>query len=273
MKSELLVPLALAATVGASSSTAPEIFVDIRDNTPQERLSVLGCVGLLNRNENDFNGVYTFKDQDDFDWLTDITGISDPVMTSFSDFMAYCIAKQPRYVTYDYQTQQGLIPNLITLAAVEDAVLLEKGQFPVSGASLVLDATSAWAGMEPLQTTEYIYDHYINDTTTLSYMNPGYDNGADPSNPPLTGDPSLGLTDYIVKEKIFNIYLWNACIKGTDQYSFFSKLEVDNPWPRPIAVYGYNNAWPIAGDIFEAVCTVGVQCSITCCMITVLFND
>jgi hypothetical protein len=166
--------------------------------------------------------------------------------------MAYCVTQQPRYVTYDYLTQQALLPNLITLAAVEDALLLEKGQFDVATASLVLDATAAWAGMSALEATEYVYDRYINDTTTMAWMNPGYDNAANPSDPPLTRDPTLGLTDFIVKEKLFNQFLNDACIKNTDQYEFMSKMEVENPWPRPIPVYGYNNGWPIAGDIFEA---------------------
>ena len=242
----------LVLSAPSSSSSSPEIIVDIRDKTPQEKLSVLTCTGLLNRNEENFNGVYTLMDQNDLDWLDSIYGITDPANMPISEFMTYCVAEQPRYVTYDYHAQQEIIPNLITIAAVENALLLEDGQFDVTNADMVMNASLELQGMDPLEASEFVYDHYINETSTLSWMNPGYDNGANASDPPLTKDPTLGLTDFIVKEKLFNQFLNNACIKASDQYSFMSKLEVDNPWPRPIPVYGYNNGWPIAGDIFEA---------------------
>jgi hypothetical protein len=55
-----------------------------------------------------------------------------------------------------------------------------------------------------------------------------------------------------VKTKIYNFYLNDACIPGTEDYDFMTKMITNNPWPRPIPVYGYGDSYPIAGDIFEA---------------------
>ena len=55
----------------------------------------------------------------------------------------------------------------------------------------------------------------VSDTTTLAFVNPGYDNAANPSDPPLTGAPRLKLVDYLVKERVFTIYLNDACARNT----------------------------------------------------------
>ncbi len=33
------------------------------------------------------------------------------------------------------------------------------------------------------------------------------------------------------------------------------QIVTNNPWPRPIAVYGYDDTFPVAGDLFEAETT------------------
>lgn len=59
-----------------------------------------------------------------------------------------------------------------------------------------------------------------------------------PFNPPLTGTPNPGLTDYIVKEKLFNFFLNDGCIPGTKAHVLVERIVTENPWPRPIAVLG-----------------------------------
>jgi hypothetical protein len=143
---------------------------------------------------------------------------------------------------------------LITLAAVLNAVPLEANNPAISSTqpTMVLDLTKEWGGFSPNAATSYMYDNYVNQTTTLAWMNPGYDNAAKPSDPPLTKSPNPGLIDFIVRERIFNFYMNNACIPNTDDYALMTKMLQSNPWPKPIAVYGYGDSYPIAGDIFEA---------------------
>ena len=86
-------------------------------------------------------------------------------------------------------------------------------------------------------------------------MNPGFVKEAK-FHPPLTDKANVGLTDYIVKNKMFNMFMWNQCIPTTKEHALFNKIGNENPWPRPVGVMGYDNSWPIfGGDIFEAETT------------------
>lgn len=140
--------------------------------------------------------------------------------------------------------------------------------------TMAFDLITEWEGFSPLDATSYMFDNYVNQTTTLAWMNPGYDNAAkvsntpivttssisltslvfeyQPSNPPLTGSPNPGLIDYIVKVRMFNFYMNNACIPNTPDYTLMTTILQNNPWSKPIPVYGYGDTYPIAGDIFEA---------------------
>ena len=80
----------------------------------------------------------------------------------------------------------------------------------------------------------------------------GQVHGPNKTDPLLTKDLDPGLIDYIVKEKLFNFFMFDQCIDGTAEHRLMESIVTANPWPRPIAVYGYNDAWALAGDIFEA---------------------
>ena len=70
------------------------------------------------------------------------------------------------------------MPNIITLAAVLDAVPLDENDdlsLRLMGmAPLVFDAVKEFAEFTPEKATEYMFNNYANHTTTLSKMNPGY---------------------------------------------------------------------------------------------------
>ena len=70
--------------------------------------------------------------------------------------------------------------------------------------------------------------------------------------PPLTGNPALGLVDLIVKRPLFNFFLNLGCVPLTDDHELMKKIALSNPWPRPVAVYGYNDTIAVEGDLFEA---------------------
>lgn len=242
------------------AARAPDVVIDLTDTSlsQQSILATQVCAGLYNRDtSSQATTVYLMVSEPySSEWLLDIEGVENPPVTAAQDFIGSCLARKSSvggYILYDYATQQQLLPNLITLAAVLDAVPLEAGDPALSAdAALLFDATAEWAGLTPLQATEDVYAKYVSNTTTLAFINPGYDNAANPSDPPLTGTPRLKLVDYLVKERVFTIYLNDACVPNTEEHAFMSTLVSSNPWPVPIPVYGYNDAYPIAGDIFEA---------------------
>ena len=89
----------------------------------------------------------------------------------------------------------------------------------------------------------------------MSKMNPGFRTKKPELHPELTGTPDLGLADYIVKNKMFNFFLWDGCIPFTDEYELMNKIVAPldgKDWKYPIAVMGYDNSWPVSGDLFEA---------------------
>jgi len=129
----------------------------------------------------------------------------------------------------------------------------KKGSTPNTTSSLRLDARSALDGFSSLTATEWVFDRYANLTTTMSKLNPGFDvHGDHKLNPPLTKAPHVKLTDYIVKQRLFNFWLENGCIPLTKEHSLMSRMVTENPWPKPITVYGYDDTLALAGDLFEA---------------------
>ena len=65
-------------------------------------------------------------------------------------------------------------------------------------------------------------------------------------NPPLIGAPDPGLVDYIVKERLFTLFLNDGCIPFTKEHALMERIATNNPWPEPIRVYGYDDSWALA---------------------------
>lgn len=219
------------------------------------------CVGLFNRNTDIAGPVYTLMNSRDIIWLEDIEGIPHPEIMPTSDFLTKClhtrnsIDNSPMakgYIRYNATSQQILVPNIITLAAVLDAVPLEDGHPDIKNTSMVFDALKEFEGFAAYNATLYMHMHYVNRTTTIAMMNPGYDTSKHPFNPPLTRKPNPGLIDYIVKERLFTFFLNQCCVRGSEEGELCVYMTSTNPWPRPIKVFGYNNAFAIGGDLFEA---------------------
>ena len=255
-------------------------------------------------------------DGDDVNWFLEVEGLS-PSPMPVADFLDTCLRTVAKgHIRYNYTAQQLVLPNIITLAGVLDAVPLEAPPSSTTSKQL-LDARTALAGFSSLEATQWVYDRYVNLTTTMAKLNPGFDvHGDHKLNPPLTKNPHVKLTDYIVKERLFNFWcaapedaevlsrpvsayhdhhhhhhhhhhllsflhhhhhfhqlsrhrhrhlcysallsticlfrLEQGCIPLTKDHALMAKMVVDNPWPRPIVVYGYDDTVALAGDVFEA---------------------
>eukprot|EP01060_Flectonema_neradi_P017659 TRINITY_DN24510_c0_g1_i1.p1 TRINITY_DN24510_c0_g1~~TRINITY_DN24510_c0_g1_i1.p1 ORF type:complete len:561 (+),score=81.16 TRINITY_DN24510_c0_g1_i1:123-1805(+) len=251
-----LIPL---LTVLWTSSATPLTVVDaggIDTSMPLvEKAAVLTCVGLMNRKGPLAFGIY---DDSDKRWLNITEHMEAKATIDSKQFLLNCFENEAKgYILYNMTSQRALFPTLTTVAAVEDGVPVDASLlqqlFPTQKPPLVFNAVSSWAGKSAAEVTKELHTKYVQNTTALAFTNPGYDNHKHQWNPPLTGYPDVGLTDFIVKKKLFTIYLVDACIPLTTDYSIMSDISTNNPWPRPITVYGYNNAWPLfGGDLFEA---------------------
>ena len=247
--------LASVATllVPTMGTVKPTLVVDLRGTTIPQQVAVLACSGLFNRNESVAGAAYSLMGSDDVDWFHDVEG-PHGATTPVADFLDTCLRTVAKgFIHYNYTAQQLVLPNIITLAGVLDAVPLEAPPSGSTASKLLLDARTALAGFSSLDATQWVYDRYVNLTTTMAKLNPGFDvHGDHKLNPPLTQNPHVKLTDYIVKERLFNFWLEQGCVPLTKEHALMSKMVVDNPWPRPIVVYGYDDTLALAGDLFEA---------------------
>lgn len=235
------------------------IFVDIeQEASPALQLAVQACAGMYNRAYG--GAVYTRKYDRDEKWIEELTLEPDKIMDT-SQFLDICKKEFPRSVRYSYADQQTLLPNILTVAAVLEAIPLDDS-LSSENDNVVFDAKVEFLDRNtPYLATEYVYNKYVDDTTGLAMISPGYeikdpldgDFSSFPWNPPLTGDINPTVVDFVFSEKLFVIYLVNGCIKLTQDHALLNKIVKDNPWQKPIGVWGYAHYWILAGGyLFES---------------------
>ncbi len=226
--------------------------VDIDPATdPAVTIAVQACAGLCNRNRG--GSVFTRMDKKDAQWMEDLTLQPDALLTA-DQFLEVCRTEFPRYVRYSYKKQQTLLPNILTVSAVLEAVPIAE-EMNMQWGDLAFDATVVFADLDtPYLATRYVYEHYVNETTGLAMLNPGYSrDGRRVWNPELNGSMASSLIDFVFSEKLFVMFLVNGCIPNTEQGALLNEIVSANPWPKPIGVYGYANYWLVFGGyLFEA---------------------
>jgi hypothetical protein len=91
----------------------------------------------------------------------------------------------------------------------------------------------------------------------MAKLNPGYDVHSFSGNVHrnLTRMMDSKFIDYSVKEKMFTFFEVDGCIPGTGEHALLEEIVNNNPWPKPITVYGYDDTWGLMGDLFEAETT------------------
>lgn len=243
---------ALGLSVTASVASALTV-VDVSKEDLPSKIAVQACSGLLNRGK---SAVFVLGlNRQDEQWLEDLEGISKPTITPVKDFMSNCMKSSAvkGHIRYNFKSQQIVVPEIITLAGVLDAVPLQDDSSSTASSPVAFDAVKVWNNFTALEATQYLLDHHIHQTSGMAKMNPGLDtHHGDPAKPKLTGLPDPGLIDFIVKKRLFNFFLNDGCIPLTKEHALMEKIASSNPWPRPITVYGYDDSYGHTGDLFEA---------------------
>lgn len=244
------------------------IVVEIKGSThPSVRMAVQACVGLFNgryKNDNTSLSAYTYfnktRDSKWLDLLSDELGTPSEIISDANVFIKdYCLVEFKSCVTYSFQSQQALLPNIITVAAVLEAVPLDRTTISDTlCGNVVFDAIAEFRKPldTPVEATRFVYNNYALETTGLAMINPGYQHdGEECWDPPLQNRVNgENLIDYAFSRKLFTIFLVNACIPLTDDNDLFEHITEENPWKQsPIPVYGYAQYWKVfEGDVFEA---------------------
>ncbi len=265
IKTFMMAMLLLSTVVAGPAAPKGMIFLNTSGLSAAQTFAGLSCSGLLNRDP--ATPAYIANPGDDMTWLQLIYGITHPSLTSYNDFLATCLQgpAQGRYIRYSASThaQQKLVPNIVTLAGVLDAVPLDVADpLPPHATTVAFDALSIFDQMTPLEATRYVFEHHVHQTTGMSKMNPGYESQAGKAvlRPNITGAVHIGLADYVVKERLFNFYLTEGCLPLTEEHALVERIVKNNPWPKPIGVMGYDETFALAGDLFEAetTCVTGM---------------
>jgi len=248
--------------------------IDIGYETPDvslpAKIAVLSCQGLMNRKTGtakDEAAVYTLKGNSDQLWLE--TALEqDPewevVPLTIDEYLSdICEKEKFPKILYSKPEHHEVIPQLITIAGVLDAVPLEinSGMDQMwTEHEVAFDAGTVFLGFTEIEATEYIFDNFGHLTTGVSMMNPGWKqpDASHPFQHELVRDPDVGLTDFIVKERIFNFFLYSGCVPLTEEHVLMRKMMRDTKtsWKKPVEVFGYNDAVDVLGGwFFEAETT------------------
>ena len=241
-------------------------IVDLQHASFSDKFSAQVCIGLLSRvplSQGKAYGYALFAEADTT-WFVDLTAVTD--LSRFNTSVAALIQNDcvrsklaKGYILYNASMHKALLPNVITLAAVTDYIPVEVAQarmIQVMGDLPVWDVSKEWPGFSTLKATRWLYERYVNVTTNLAKVNPGYLSKTVAGNIKEELDPKRGmkltLVDYLTKERMFTLFLPLGCIPLTAEHRLFEKIVNSNPWSRPIKVFGYDDSWAIAGDLFEA---------------------
>jgi hypothetical protein len=245
-----------------SSGVHPLTVVDIASETrPAMLIAAQACAGLYNRK---FGGsVYTrmssrikyfnFPADKDSKWMEELGLKPDQIMDA-DRFLDACVAEFPRTVRYSYEGQRRLLPNILTVGAVLDAIPLDE-KMEVKGGKVVFDATVEFKERNtPYLATNYVYENFVNDTTGLAMLNPGYDiTDKKVWDPAINKEMNTVMVDLVFAKKLFVIFLINGCIDGAREHALLNQIVSRNPWPKPIGVYGYADYWLVFGGfLFES---------------------
>jgi len=246
--------LGLAICSGASNIWV----VDVSSETLGTQVSVQTCSGLFNRDETVAGASFVLGlNGDDPKWLTSLEPNATKKALSVADYLTKCltsgIAKgYIRYANWNQTSARQTLPQVVTLAGVLDGVVLDDSVHSPQGAALLRDIQTEWHGWSELKATQYMYENYVNQTSGMSKTNPGWDtSGVKPfMSPKIIANPAINLFDYIVKRRLFNYFLLLGCVPLMEEHRLTEKIAKNNPWEKPVAVYGYDNTMVIAGGTF-----------------------
>lgn len=225
------------------------VTVDGAASAPTQ-LAVQACAGLSNRALG--GSIYVSRGADDEAWL-DTLDLTASRTIDAAAFLAECGAAFPTCVRYDYAAQQRLLPAVLSAAAANGAVPLDVGMDVPCG-EVVFDATTELRDATPHDATKLVADRWLDRTTGLAMLNPGYDqSGANNPDPAIVRDMAPALVDLVFTRRLFVTFLVNGCVVGDPERDLMQSIVDRGAWSNPIEVYGYNNSWNVAGGyLYEA---------------------
>merc|ERR1719348_690674 len=165
----LVTTLSLVTLASSSSVFVVDIGHEDSSVILAEKIAVLACQGLINRDVDGEESVFTVREGWDAEWLDtamDLDNSLEPVYVSASEFLTdYCALENYPKILYSKETHHEIIPQLITLAGVLDSVPLDTDtnmdELPAwQEQEVALDALEVFPEVSEYLATEYSFDNY-----------------------------------------------------------------------------------------------------------------
>ena len=143
---------------------------------------------------------------------------------------------------------------IATLAGVLDAIPLEPTDPRAANLTLRFDAIAEFANATAHDATAAVFDRFANMTRAWQSSTP-----ATTCTPPAAAaareDAEPRARRLRRLEAPVRALAQQWLLAGTAEHKLFRRIVADAPWPKPIAVYGYDDTFPFGGDLFEAETT------------------
>jgi len=235
----------LLVLLGAWLAAGIDSFVfNLSGASVAETFELQICAGLVSP------PVYLLGTRNDEDWAARLFPEALDSASSWQELAADCARQVPGEIQYDIEKDHANLPLLVTVCGVRRARAVPRGR-----GDMVYDMREI-RGLSPAAATARVWHDLGNLTSGMAKWNPGYAVHQDPRHnlfhPPLVNNPPYHFVDFAVQRKLFTFFLPNGCIPFTEEHRVNREIVSTNHWDPPYPVYGYDDTWAIAGDLFEA---------------------
>ena len=172
-----ILPVFAASVMAVDPET---LVVPMHDVSEDDEITGLACAGLMNR-DGSTQLAWTNKDSDDAKWWNIFSENHPHKEVTWDEYVAACFnsGAAKGYIKYDLTDDKESIPQMLTMAAVLDAIPFhDESKLPElsdgSKPKLLFNLSKDWAGYDSYAATTYLYENHLKDTNGLSKMNPGF---------------------------------------------------------------------------------------------------
>lgn len=165
-----------------------------------------------------------------------VIGVSQPSKYSVSrdEFLRYC-TRAPfvkGFIVYDQLEHQRFLPSILTLSGVKQLLPVESRQINLTRVEatgkFLFRVENQWKGYSLVDVTAFMHETYVNQTKYLAKLNPGYKSNSLAGNIFEKLDKKkhmpLKLVDFVIKERMFCMFLPLSCIPFTSERKLFERI-------------------------------------------------
>ena len=154
-------------------------------------------------------------------WLAVLEADSTKTTLSVTNYLKKCLTSGVakgyiKYTSWDGNARQTF-PQVITLAGVLTAVVLDDSVLSPKEATLLRDIATEWKDWSVLSATQHMFEYYASQTTGMSKTDPGWDTSdiSQITDAKITHGAAIFIFDFVVKQKLFNF----SCFLGVNRSS------------------------------------------------------